>query len=241
MLEVNDVSKWFGGNAVLRNIGFTIDKGEVVGLIGPNGAGKTTLFNVIAGFYRTKTGFVKFNNKDTTRLNPETICALGLCRTFQIAKPFGNIPVKKNVVIGALSREKSLRKAENKAEEVLDFVGLREKEDLLGKNLTTADRKKLEIARGLATSPKLFLLDEVMAGLNPNELQAMMQLIRNMVDSGITLFVIEHIMAVIMKLSHRVIVLNYGEMIAEGEPAEISRDPNCIKAYLGEEYLVAHG
>ena len=147
----------------------------------------------------------------------------------------------KNVVIGALSRENSLRKAEKRAEEVLDFVGLWEKKDLLGKNLTTADRKKLEIARGLATSPKLFLLDEVMAGLNLNELQAMMQLIRNMMDSGITLFVIEHIMSAIMKLSHRVIVLNYGEMIAEGKPGEVSRDPNCIRAYLGEEYLVAQG
>lgn len=238
MLEVNDVSKWFGGNPVLRNISFTIDKGEVVGLIGPNGAGKTTLFNVITGFYRTKTGFVKFDNRDITRLNPETICALGLCRTFQIARPFSNIPVIKNVMIGALNREKSLKNAEKRAEEVLDFVGLWDKKGLLGKNLTTADRKKLEIARGLATSPQLFLLDEVMVGLNPNELQGMMELIGNIIDSGITLFVIEHIMTAVMKLSQRIIALNYGEMIAEGEPAEISRDPNCIKAYLGEEYLV---
>jgi len=239
MLEVHNVSKWFGGNPVLRDITFTIGKGEVVGLIGPNGAGKTTLFNVITGFFVTKTGHVKFNGKDITRFKPETICTLGLCRTFQITKPFGNIPVLKNVMIGALSRERSIKRAKKKAEEVLDFVGMLDKKDLLGKNLTIADRKRLEIARGLATSPQLFLLDEVMAGLNPNELEAMMQLIRNLVDSGITLFVIEHIMKVIMNLSHRVIVLDHGEMICGGTPEDVACDASVIKAYLGEEYVAA--
>jgi len=239
MLEVHDVSKWFGGNAVLNHVGLAIEPGDVVGLIGPNGAGKTTLFNVITGFYRTQTGYIKFNQREITRLKPEEICSLGLCRTFQIAKPFGNIPVLKNVMIGALNREKSLKKAGKKAEEVLEWVGLLDKKDLLGKNLTIADRKRLEIARGLATSPSFFLLDEVMSGLNPIELQEMTGLIKDISNSRITLFIIEHIMAVMMRLSHRIIVLNYGEKIAEGEPSQIASDENVIKAYLGEEYLIA--
>ena len=241
MLDVHEVSKWFGGNVVLQNVSLTIHPGDVVGLIGPNGAGKTTLFNVVSGFYRSRTGYVKFGEREITRLKPEEICTLGLCRTFQITKPFSNIPVIKNVMIGALSREKGLKKAEKKAEEVLEFVGLYDKKDLLGKNLTLSDRKRLEIARGLATSPRLFLLDEVMAGLNPTELQDMLKLIGRLNESGIALFIIEHIMGVIMKVSHRIIVLNYGEKIAEGEPSQIASDENVIKAYLGEEYLVAQG
>jgi len=241
MLDVNDISKSFGGNAVLNNITFNIEKGEVVGLIGPNGAGKTTLFNVITGFYRTRTGSIKFNGKDISRLKPEIICSLGLCRTFQITKPFGNIPVLKNVMIGALSREKGIKEARKKAEEILDVVGMLEKKDLLGRNLTIADRKRLEIARGLATSPTLFLLDEVMAGLNPNELKDMIQLIGNLIDSGITFFVIEHIMSVIMNISHRVIVIDHGEMICGGSPEEVACNTEVIKAYLGEEYVAAQG
>jgi branched-chain amino acid transport system ATP-binding protein len=239
MLEVHQISKWFGGNAVLNNISFNIEKGEVVGLIGPNGAGKTTLFNVITGFYRTKTGFVTFNGRDITRMKPENICALGLCRTFQLTKPFSNIPVIKNVMIGALNQEKSIKNARKRAEEILEFVGMLDKKDYLGKNLTIADRKRLEIARGLATSPALFLLDEVMAGLNPNELKEMMQLIASLMDSGITFLIIEHIMTVIMNLSHRVIVLNHGEMICGGSPEEVACDASVVKAYLGEEYVAA--
>jgi branched-chain amino acid transport system ATP-binding protein len=239
MLELQNISKSFGGNPVLQNITFDIEKGEAVGLIGPNGSGKTTLFNVITGFYRSKTGHTKFNDRNITQMTPEAICELGVCRTFQITKPFSNIPVLKNVTIGALIREKSLRKAEKKAEEVLEFVEMREKKNVLGKNLTIADRKRLEIARGLATAPKLFLLDEVMAGLTPIELQDMMALVRNLMNVGITLFIIEHIMTAIMNLSQRIIVLDHGEIIAQGEPEEISCDPNCIKAYLGEDYLNA--
>lgn len=237
MLEVHQVSKWFGGNAALKDISFGIEKGEVVGLIGPNGAGKTTLFNVISGFLPSKTGSITFNGHDITRMKPENICTLGLCRTFQITKPFNNIPVIKNVMIAALSREKNIRKARIRAEEVLEFVGMSDKKDYLGKHLTTADRKRLEIARGIATSPALFLLDEVMAGLNPNELKEMMQIVERLVDSGKTLLVIEHIMTVIMNLSHRVIVLDHGELICGGSPEEVACDPNVIKAYLGEEYV----
>jgi branched-chain amino acid transport system ATP-binding protein len=241
MLEVHDLSKWFGGNAVLRKIGFRIEEGEVVGLIGPNGSGKTTLFNVITGFYRTPTGYIRFEGRDISRFKPEEICRLGLCRTFQITKPFIHIPVIQNVMVGALSRERSVRKAEKQAEEILDFVGMLTKKDMLGKNLTISDRKRLEIARGLATSPKLLLLDEVMAGLNPNELNEMMQLVRRIRETGTTLFIIEHIMTAMMQLSERIVVIDRGEIIAQGKPAEISCDPNCIKAYLGEEYLLAKG
>lgn len=241
MLEVNRVSKWFGGNAVIKDVSFTIEKGEVVGLIGPNGAGKTTLFNLITGFYRTKTGFIKFNDTDITRMSPEKISDIGICRTFQIAKPFGNISVIKNVMIGALSKEKTIKGARKKGEEILDFVGMLDKKDLLGKNLTIADRKRLEIARGLATSPRLFLLDEVMAGLNPNELKDMSQLIHNLLETGLTLFIIEHIMTVIMNLSDRVIVLDHGEMLCGGPPEQVACDPKVIKAYLGEEYALAQG
>lgn len=238
MLEVFGVSKSFGGNIVLKDVSLRIDSGEVVGLIGPNGAGKTTLFNLLSGFYHSKTGYIKFEGKDITKLKPEEICALGICRTFQIAKPFVNIPVIKNVMIGALSHEKNLKKAKERAEEVLEFVGLYDKKDLLGKFLTIADRKRLEIARGLATKPKLFLLDEVMAGLNPTELQDMVKLIERLNGYGITLLIIEHIMGVIMRVSQRIIVLNYGEKIAEGQPFEIVSNERVIKAYLGEEFSV---
>jgi branched-chain amino acid transport system ATP-binding protein len=239
MLEVYDVSKWFGGNAVLKGVSLTIRPGDVVGLIGPNGAGKTTLFNVISGFSRTRTGYISFNHTDITRMRPEEICSLGLCRTFQITKPFSNTTVVKNVIIGALVREKSLKRAEKKAEEVLEFVGLHDRRHVLGRSLTIADRKRLEIARGLATSPRLFLLDEVMAGLNPTELQEMIRLVGHLAESGVALLIIEHIMGVIMRLSHRVMVLNHGEKIAEGEPSQIACDREVIKAYLGEEYLIA--
>jgi branched-chain amino acid transport system ATP-binding protein len=239
MLDVREVSKRFGGNAVLSQINLTVGSYDVVGLIGPNGAGKTTLFNVISGFYKTETGHIKFDNTDISGSSPETICSLGLCRTFQITKPFGNISVLRNVMIGAMVRQKHLKDAEKKAEEVLEFVGLYDRKNVLGRSLTIADRKRLEIARGLATSPRLFLLDEVMAGLNPSELQEMIGLIRQISGSGIALLIIEHIMSVIMGLSHRVIVLNHGEKIAEGEPSQIASDKEVIKAYLGEEYLIA--
>jgi len=241
LLQVINVSKWFGGNPVLQDISLTIDRGEVVGLIGPNGAGKTTLFNVITGFFRPKTGSLSFEGREITGLKPEIISRMGLCRTFQITKPFSNIPVVQNVMIGILCREKSVRAAGRRAEEVLGFVGLADKKNQLGRNLTISDRKRLEVARGLATSPRLFLLDEVMAGLTPNELQEMMGLVQRIRESGTALLIIEHVMAAIMKLSERVLVLDYGKMICSGNPAEVTCNPDVIKAYLGEDYLGAQG
>jgi branched-chain amino acid transport system ATP-binding protein len=241
LLQVTNVSKWFGGNPVLQDISMTIDRNEVVGLIGPNGAGKTTLFNVITGFFRPKTGSLSFAGREITGLKPEIISRMGLCRTFQITKPFSNIPVLQNVMIGILCREKSVRAAGRRAEEILEFVGLAEKKNQLGRNLTISDRKRLEVARGLATSPRLFLLDEVMAGLTPNELQEMMGLVQRIRESGTALLIIEHVMAAIMKLSERVLVLDYGKMICSGNPAEVTCNPDVIKAYLGEDYLGAQG
>ena len=241
LLQATNVSKWFGGNPVLQDIHITIDRGEVVGLIGPNGAGKTTLFNVITGFIRPKTGRLFFDGREITGLRPEIISRMGLCRTFQITKPFGNIPVLQNVMIGILCREKSVKAAGRKAEAVLEFVGLAGKKDQLGRNLTISDRKRLEVARGLATSPRLFLLDEVMAGLTPHELQAMMELVQRIRESGVTLLIIEHVMAAIMKLSQRVMVLDYGKMICSGDPQEVTCNPDVIKAYLGEDYPGAQG
>jgi branched-chain amino acid transport system ATP-binding protein len=241
LLQVSNVSKWFGGNPVLQDICFTIGRGEIVGLIGPNGAGKTTLFNVITGFIRPRTGNLIFDGREIAGLKPEIISRMGLCRTFQITKPFANIPVLQNVMIGALCRDSSVKAAGRRAEEVLEFVGLADKKDLLGRSLTISDRKRLEVARGLATSPKLFLLDEVMAGLTPHELQEMMGLIERICEFGTALFIIEHVMAAIMKLSRRVIVLDYGKMICTGDPAEVTCNPDVIKAYLGEDYLGAQG
>ncbi len=239
LFEADNISKAFGGNVVLRDVGFHIDEGEVVGLIGPNGAGKTTLFNVISGFLRSKTGSLTFDGRDISRLTPERICSSGLARTFQITKPFGGITVAENVMIGAFSQTSSLAGARAKALEILDFVGLYDKREALGRSLTIADRKRLEIARALATSPRMLLLDEVMAGLNPQELQEVIELVRAVRETGVTLFVIEHIMGVIMTISDRVIVLDYGRMLCQGPPESVSCDPEVIKAYLGEEYIAA--
>ena len=236
MLELKNIEKKFGGNLVLQGISFSLEPGRITGLIGPNGAGKTTLFNVITGFHKDHSGTVIFSGDKITGLNPEDICKKGICRTFQVTKPFANITLTQNVMIGALSRLERIKDARRKAQEILDFVGLYEKREILGRNLTIADRKKLEIARGLATSPKIFLLDEVMAGLNESELLEMKKLIRNIADSGITLFIIEHIMTVIMELSQKVIVLDQGKFLTSGTPEQVTKNPEVIKAYLGKEF-----
>lgn len=241
LLEVRNVSKWFGGNPVLSDVSFALEKGEVVGLIGPNGAGKTTLFNVITGFFAPKTGSIAFEGREIAGQKPETLARLGICRTFQITKPFANIRLIENVMIGSLWRERSVKAAALRAEEVLEFVGLADKKALLGRNLTISDRKRLEVARGLAAKPKLFLLDEVMAGLTPQELKEMMGLIGRIRESGVTLLIIEHVMAAIMQLSERVLVLDYGKLICSGDPSEVTCNPEVIKAYLGEDYLGAQG
>ncbi|HEY7521819.1 MAG TPA: ABC transporter ATP-binding protein [Methylomirabilota bacterium] len=239
MLQLDSVTKRFGGLTAVRNVTLQVQAGELLGIIGPNGAGKTTLFNVISGFYRPDEGRVVFESQDVTGRAAHEIARLGLTRTFQIVKPFGNLSVSDNVMIGALSRLSSTREARAEAERVIVLCGLGPHAHARAKALPIALRKRLEVARALATRPRLLLLDEVMAGLNPSELTGIIDLIRRVHGEGVTLIVIEHIMAAMMRLAQRIIMLHHGEKLAEGAPAEITRDRRVIDAYLGEEFNLA--
>jgi branched-chain amino acid transport system ATP-binding protein len=241
LLELKGITKSFGGLMAVRGLDLTVSEGEIVGLIGPNGAGKTTVFNVITGFHVADRGDVLFNGERTTRLKPYDVCLKGMGRTFQIVKPFGTKSVLRNVMVGAFCRVKTAQEAEEIATKVLEFTGLLPKKDILAKSLTIADRKRLELAKALATRPKLLLLDEVMAGLNPRETEDVISLVRKIHAQGITLFLIEHVMQAIMALSERVVLLHHGEKIVEGTPREMASDKRVIKAYLGEEYVIARG
>lgn len=234
ILEVKGMNKAFGGLQAIQNVNFSLHKGEVVGLIGPNGAGKTTLFNLISGFYKPDKGTVIFKGEDVTGCQPHVICKKGLTRTFQLVRPFSNLTVFENVVSGCLNRERKIKNAESKASAVLDLVDLANKKGYLPQQLTISDRKRLELAKALATNPSLLLLDEVMAGLNPKEQENIIQLIHKIRELGVTLFIIEHTMKIIMALSNRVIVLNYGEKIAEGSSEEVSTNEQVVEAYLGK-------
>lgn len=241
LLRLRGISKSFGGLMAVSSLDLTISQGEIVGMIGPNGAGKTTVFNLITGFHPPDRGEIHFDGVNTTRLKPYEVCLKGIGRTFQIAKPFLTKSVTRNVMVGAFCRAKDTREAEEVALEVIDFTNLHSKKDVLAKNLTVADRKRLELAKALATRPKLLLLDEVMAGLTPRETGEMISLVRKIRDQGITLFIIEHVMQAVMTLSERVALLHHGEKILEGKPQEVASDERAIKAYLGEEYVVARG
>lgn len=239
MLSVKGINKAYGGLQVLSNVCIEVPADKITGLIGPNGAGKTTLFNVITGFVKPDSGTITFDNQDITGTLPEKICSYGISRTFQLVKTFNNLTVEKNVAIGALNHEKTIGGAHAKAREILSFMGMTDKRDSLAKNLTLCDRKRLEVARALATSPKMLLLDEVMCGLNPTEIKTMMAVIRSIHQAGVGILLIEHIMTAVMSLSDHIIVLNNGQKLTEGKAESIARDPAVIVAYLGEEFANA--
>ena len=236
LLETRGVSQKFGGLVANNDISIAVARGEIVGLIGPNGAGKSTLFNLIAGVAPPSNGSIWFDGENVTALPATVRCHRGIARTFQVVKSFEGMSVIDNVIVGALVRAKGVRAARDKAFEVLDFTGLRSRTEALASALTPAEKRRLEIARALATAPKLLLLDEVLTGLTPSEAQKGVDLVRRIRELGTTILMVEHVMEIVMPLVDRAIVLDLGSVLAEGKPADVVRNPAVISAYLGERH-----
>jgi branched-chain amino acid transport system ATP-binding protein len=236
LLRTSSLRKNFGGLTAVRDLDLSVEKGEIVGLIGPNGAGKTTVFNLISGYLAPTSGGIAFKDENIVGLRPNRVCKRGIGRTFQIVQPFAGLTVIKNVMISAFNRTDRPDLSEQKSMEVLEFLGLSDKKEYPIGSLTIADRKRLEMAKALATEPEFLLLDEVAAGLNPKETEEIVSMIRKINQRGITLLMIEHVMKAFVSLASRIVVINFGMKIAEGAPDEVLRHPDVVKAYLGGGY-----
>jgi branched-chain amino acid transport system ATP-binding protein len=241
VFELKSMTAGYGGEPVLKGLDLAVGEGEFVSIIGPNGAGKSTLFNILTGFIRPSRGQVLFRDRSIIGLKPHQICGRGLVCTFQLVRPFLELTVLDNILVAALNRAPSQKAAAHKAAEVMERLGLSDKSGALAAELNLPSRKKLELARALATGPSLLLLDEVMAGVSPKETDELIELVREVHRQGITILLIEHVMRGVMALSQRVVVINFGQKIAAGTPREIIKNPTVIEAYLGEDFQVAEG
>jgi branched-chain amino acid transport system ATP-binding protein len=238
-LEVINMDKNFGGLTAVSDSSFHVKEGEILGLIGPNGAGKTTIFDLITGFLKPDNGAIIFKGEEIQGLEPHEICKKGVTRTFQSAQTFPHMTTLDNVMVGGFVHDRNIANVRKLAFEILDFTGLNEQKDKTAENLTIGDSRRLEIAKALAVKPSLLLLDEVFAGLNATEMEEVIEIIKQIREKGITVFIVEHVMHAVMSLSDRVIVINYGVKIAEGEPQEVTKNEKVIEAYLGEEYMAS--
>jgi branched-chain amino acid transport system ATP-binding protein len=236
LLDVKNLTKQFGGLVANKDISLSVEAGEIVAIIGPNGAGKSTLFNGLVGHHEPTSGSVTFDGQSMIGRRPEQVAAMGLVRTDQIPRSFGQMTVLENAMVGALLRHPRLQDARRESARVLELVGLAERADVRASELNVAGQKRVELARALATEPRMLLLDEVAGGLNPAEAIALSEILRGIHASGVTLIIVEHVLEVVMRLAQRVLVLNFGQMIAEGAPQEIVRDPAVIEAYLGRKH-----